>query len=316
MDRNHAIDTFRGLAIIGMVFFTVTLRLSNNLPELLRHNVRGSLHLGDFVLPMFLFASGLSLAYFLKKREKEEQKPFFRDVVNRFVKLALVGISLSFFSANGFFEMDEVMLSALLFIACIALYILDWKIILGVIFFINLSYILLMQLDLLSIFMGHYLGGYPAALYYLPVMLTGLILGKGIVSKGLWCKSNKIIISVIFSFLIFFWIFIPINKMSASPTFIMLSILFSFLIIAVVILIMGNKIFSNELEFIGRKPLRYWIMMFIIFIIPVRIYDEFSGQVLSFQLPWFISVITSLGLMIIFWGTSHIIDYFTIKNKI
>lgn len=316
MDRNHAIDTFRGLAIIGMVFFTVTLRLSSNLPEFLRHNVRGSLHLGDFVLPMFLFASGLSLAYFIKKREKEEQKPFPIDVINRFAKLALVGISLSFFSANGFFEMDEVMLSALLFVACIALYRLDWKIILGVIFFINLSYILLMQLDLLSIFLGHYLGGYPAALYYLPVMLTGLILGKGIVYKGLWCKSNKIIISVIFIFFIFFWIFIPINKMAASPTFIMLSILFSFLIIAVIILIMGNKTFSNELEFMGRKPLRYWIMMFIIFIIPVRIYDELSGQVISFQLPWLISVITSLGLMIIFWGASHIIDYFTIKHKI
>lgn len=316
MVRNHAIDTFRGLAIIGMVFFTVTLRLSSNLPEFLRHNVRGSLHLGDFVLPMFLFASGLSLAYFIKKREKEEQKPFFKDVFNRFIKLALVGISLSVFSANGFFEMDEVMLSALLFIACIALYRLDWKIILGVIFFINLSYILLMQLDLLNIFMGHYLGGYPAALYYLPVMLTGLILGKGILSEGLLCKSNKIIISVIFTFFIFFWIFIPINKMAASPTFIMLSILFSFLIIAVIILIMGNKTFSNELEFMGRKPLRYWIMMFIIFIIPVRIYDEFSGQVISFQLPWFISVITSLGLMIIFWGASHIIDYLTIKYKI
>ena len=57
-----------------MVFFTVTLRLSSDLPDPLRHNVWGSLHLGDFVLPMFLFASGLSLAYFLQKREKEQYK--------------------------------------------------------------------------------------------------------------------------------------------------------------------------------------------------------------------------------------------------
>ena len=316
MDRNHAIDNFRGLAIIGMVFFTVTLRLSSNLPELLRHNVRGSLHLGDFVLPMFLFASGLSLAYFLKKREKEEKTSFLRDVVKRFSKLALVGVSLSFFSAYGFLEMDEVMLSALLFIVCIALHRIDWKIILGLIFLINLSYIILIQLDLLGIFIGHYLGGYPAALYYLPVMLTGLIFGKGIISNGLWCKSNKIIIGTMFLLFIFFWIFIPINKMAASPSFIILSILFSFLVFTFVLVITRNKTFSNELEYMGRNPLRYWLMMYIIFLIPLGIYNEFSGQVLFFRLQWYISVIASLGLIILFWATSHVIDYFKIKNRI
>lgn len=316
MDRNHAIDNFRGLAIIGMVFFTVTLRLSKDLPELLRHNVRGSLHLGDFVLPMFLFASGLSLAYFFQRREKEKQNQFLEDVVKRFIKLAFVGISLSFFSAYGFLEMDEVMLSAILFIICIALYRLDWKIILGIIFFINLSYVVLIQLDLLGIFMGHYLGGYPAALYYLPLMLIGLFLGKGIISKGIWCKSNKIIIAMIFLFFIFFWIFIPINKMAASPSFIMLSILFSFLILLLINLIIGNKSYSNELKYMGRKPLRYWLMMYIIFIIPLEIYSQFSGKFLLYQLPWFISVTTSLGLTILFWAISHIIDYFRLKSQI
>ena len=56
-------DAFRGLAIVGMVFFTLTLKLSRNLPDILKHNVSGSLHLGDFVLPMFIFGSGISLAY-------------------------------------------------------------------------------------------------------------------------------------------------------------------------------------------------------------------------------------------------------------
>jgi hypothetical protein len=164
--------------------------------------------------------------------------------------------------------------------------------------------------------MGHYLGGYPAALYYLPLMLTGLFLGKGIISKGIWCKRNKIIIAIIFLFFIFFWIFIPINKMAASPSFVMLSILFSFLILSLINLIIGDKSYSNELKYLGRKPLRYWLMMYVIFIIPVEIFNQFSGQFILFQLPWFISVITSLGLTILFWAISHIIDYFRLKSKI
>jgi len=308
MDRDHTIDAFRGFSIIGMVFFTVTLRLSSDLPEPLRHNVWGSLHLGDFVLPMFLFASGLSLAYFLHKKEREEQNVFLQDVLGRFGKLTLVGILLSFFSAYGFLEMDEVMLSAILFIVCVAFSKFDWKIVLGIIFFINISYIVIFQLGWINIFIGHYLGGYPAALYYLPVMLIGLIIGKGIISKGLWCERNILTILLIFVFFIIFWGFIPINKMTASPSFIMLSILFSFLIFAVMGKIVTNITSFRELEYLGRKPLRYWILMYIIFIIPLWFYIEYTGRVLPLYLPWFIGVALSLGLMMLFWIISHIID--------
>ena len=69
--RNRAIDAHRGLAILGMVFFSLTIRLSADLPGPLKHNVRNSLHIGDLVLPMFLFASGLSLAYFLEKHASQ-----------------------------------------------------------------------------------------------------------------------------------------------------------------------------------------------------------------------------------------------------
>jgi len=314
MIRYQPIDAFRGLAILGMVFFTVTLRLSSDLPDPLRHNVWGSIHLGDFILPMFLFASGLSLAYFLQKREKEEQSVFFRNVIERFGKLALVGISLSLFSAYGFLEMDEVMLCALLFIVCVALHRLDWRVLLGIIFFINLSYILLIQLDQVSIFIGHYLGGYPAALYYLPVMLVGLMIGKGIISKELWCHSNKITIVMIFAFFLIFWSFIPLNKLTASSSFVMLSILFSFLIFAVMEMMIRNTNSMGELEYIGRKPLRYWLMMYIVFLIPLRFYIEFSGQALPLNLPWFIGIAMSLGLMILLWWIAHMIDYMTISD--
>ena len=314
MNRNQPIDAFRGLAILGMVFFTVTLRLSRDLPELLRHNVWGSVHLGDFILPMFLFASGLSLAYFIQKREREKQNTYLRDVVKRFGKLALVGISLSIFSAYGFLEMDEVMLCAILFIACVALSRLDWKVILCIIFFINLSYIALIQLDQVSIFIGHYLGGYPAALYYLPVMLIGLMIGKGIISKELWCKSNKITMVMIVVFFLIFWNFIPLNKMTASPSFIMLSILFSFLIFTVTEKIVCGINSLGELEYIGRKPLRYWLTMYIVFLIPLKLYIVFSEQDFPLHIYWLIGIVISLGLIMVLWGISHMIDYITVSD--
>lgn len=316
MVRYLPIDAFRGLTILGMVFFTVTLRLSSDLPEPLRHNVWGSLHLGDFVLPMFLFASGLSLAYFLQRREKEETKIFLRNVFGRFGKLAALGVLLSFFSAYWFLEMDEVMLSALLFIICIALHKLNWKINLGIIFFINVSYIALIQLDMVTIFIGHYLGGYPAALYYLPVMLVGLMIGKAIISKKLWCEQNAITVLIIGAFFVIFWGLIPINKLTATPSFIMLSILFSFLVFALIERISRKIQSAKELEYLGRKPIRYWILMYLVFIIPLWFYIEVSELTSPLSLHWPFGILISLGLMVLFWGVSHLIDYTTIIDRI
>lgn len=314
MVRYKPIDAFRGLAILGMVFFTVTLRLSSNLPELLRHNVWGAVHLGDFILPMFLFASGLSLSYFLQKKEKENKKVFLRSVIERFGKLALVGVSLSIFSAYGFLEMDEIMLSAILFIACVALSRLNWKLILIFIFFINFSYVTLIQLDLVTIFVGHYLGGYPAALYYLPIMLIGLVIGKGIITNGLWCKINKIMMAMIFMYFLLFLIFIPLNKMTATPSFIMFSILFSFLIFAVIEKVNPRLSILKILEYIGRKPLRYWLMMYIVFLIPLWFYVEFSDKILPLNIPWYIGILISLGLMILLYAISCLVEYITVSN--
>jgi len=314
MERYQSIDTFRGLAILGMVFFTLTLRLSSNLPDILRHNVWGTVHLGDFILPMFLFASGLSLAFYLKKREKEEKSTILRTVLLRFGKLALIGILLSTFSAYGFLEMDEVMLSAILFIACVVLSKLNWKILISLIFVINLSYIVLIYFDMTSIFIGHYLGGYPGALYYLPVMLTGLIIGQGIISNGLWCGSNQTVIWSTFIFFLAFLIFIPLNKMTATPSFIMLSILVSFLIFLAIYIIDSNGIQLKRLEYMGRKPIRYWLMMYIIFLIPLWFYVGISKQTFPLNLQWYVTIILSLGFMVLFYMASRVIDYITISN--
>jgi hypothetical protein len=314
MNRNQTIDSFRGLAILGMVFFTLTLSLSRNLPFILRHNVRGSVHLGDFVLPMFLFASGLSIAYFIEKRKNQKQKIFFKDVTKRFTRLAIIGIFLSFFSAYRFLEMDEVMLSAILFIACIFLYKFNLKTNLFLIFLINSSYFVLIYFDKISIFKMYYLGGYPAAVYYLPVMLTGLLIGKEIIENGLWSKNNKLIFVIIIVFFIFFSIFIPIDKLAATPSFMMFSILFSILIFIFVEEIIQKLPFKEEIEYLGKKPIRYWLMMFIIFIIPLWFYFQLANQTIPLDINWFIAIVLSFGAMIFLYLISIGIDYITISD--
>jgi predicted acyltransferase len=297
-----------------MVFFTVTLRLSSDLPDPLRHNVWGSVHLGDFILPMFLFASGLSLAFYLKKMENVNKYVLGYTVGRRFIKLVLVGISLSFFSAYGFLEMDEVMLSALLFIACVGLSKLDWKFILGIIFFINLSYIILIHLNLVNIFVGHYLGGYPAALYYLPIMLVGLLIGRGIINNGVWCKSNQIILSTIFCYFLLFTIFIPLNKMTATPSFIMLAVLFSFLLFVFIEKFSINIKYGKRVEYLGKKPLRYWVMMYAVFLIPLWFYVEFTQQSFPLNIPWILGILMSVGLMILLYLLTNLFEYKVLSN--
>jgi len=319
MTRNRSIDAFRGLAILGMVFFTLTLALSSDLPDWLRHNVRGAVHLGDFVLPMFIFASGLSLAYYLAKRENWKKGRFVRDVAGRFCLLALIGILLSPFSAGGFLEMDEVMLIALLFLACVVLSRLDWKINLIIIFLVNISYLAFIQPDwadtgLAGMFSGHYLGGYAAAPFYLTVMLVGLLIGKGIIHEGLWCDRNKVTIALASFFFFAAWAFNPVDKLAVSPSFMMMAVLFCFAIYAVVDRVVRNMHASNELEYLGRKPIRYWIMMYVFVLIPLTLYVEHTASSRP-DLQWPLSVIISICVMLLLWLASRSTDYFRYKKQ-
>ena len=303
-------DAFRGLAIVGMVFFTLTLRLSSNLPDILLHNVRGTLHMGDFVLPMFIFGSGISLAYYISKRKLMENNIFVRNVLERFGLLALVGIILSPFSTRGFLEMDEVMLIALLFLACIALYKLDWKILMGIVFFINLAYLLLIQpgwLVSMEPFTAYYLGGYAAAPFYMTIMVVGLIIGQGSISDKLWCKKNIVTMALASFFFLFTWAFVPIDKMAVTPSFMMLAVLFCFAIYIVMDKLVEKLNTSNELEYLGRKPIRYWIMMYVFVLIPLTLYAEYSGNQ-PLNLHWPLAIMVSICVILLLWLGSRGID--------
>jgi len=296
MKRNRSIDAFR----------------SSDLPDILKHNVMGTLHLGDFVLPMFIFGSGISLAYYITKQKGAENKRFLGNVLKRFGLLALVGIIISPFSTRGFLQMDEVMLIALLFLACVALCKLDWRMQIGIVFFIDLAYLFFIQPGwLLSMdpFTGYYLGGYAAAPFYLTIMIVGLIIGQGIISYKLWCNRNIATISLALIFFLFTWFFVPIDKLAVSPSFMMLAILVCFAIYIILDKLVQILPHSNELEYLGRKPILYWIMMYLFVLIPLALYTEhISNPPLAIQ--WQLSVIVSICMIILLWLVSNCIDWF------
>jgi len=306
-----------------MVFFTLTLKLSSNLPGPLRHNVPGSFHAGDIVLPMFLFASGLSLAHYIENRKSLESCDFIKGIIGRFGKLALIGVSLSYFSAHGLFEMDEVMLSAICFLACIFLSRLNWKIALVIILLIDLSYLLLIKFDHTYIFSRHYLGGYLSAFYYLPVMLSGLYAGRNMIIKDRpnyravsmentqekhVSANNLLFMSGVLVLFLLSLLYVPIDKLVAAPAFMMLSILVSFLLFIVISNIKFKNPIVEQIEYLGKNPLRFWMMMYMLMIIPAIIYLRSTDGYFPLYVPWLIGIFISLTFMFLLWGLSLILD--------
>lgn len=282
-----------------MVFFTLILRLSDSLPELIIHNVRESIHIGDFVLPMFLFASGISLVFFIKKRKDLESRIL--DIVGRFGKFVMISLFISSFSAGELFGMDELMLSAVLFLPVVLLIRFSDKILAGIGIGIFALYFVLQSAMLLPDFTLHYLGGYSAAIFYLPVMLGGAIVGKNL------DKLKEIfVISILISIVLL--AIIPPYKMSVSPSFMALSISVSLLIFILV-----QKTGNDALEYLGKKPIRYWILMFAVLIVPLDFYALSIGED-RVSLWWFDGVLASLMAMVLLFVVSKGIDL--LKSKL
>ncbi len=281
--RIRQIDVFRGLSIVLMVFFSIIARLSDSLPDILEHNEAGSLHLGDFVLPLFLFASGMSLVFFDEKRKGLSRTTYLLDVTGRFGKLVLIALFLSPFSAGEALGMDEVMLSALLFVPSIALIRYAERMIAAVAVMLLLLYIILQHSALLPDFTLHYLGGYAAAPFYLPVMLGGVLAGKRLKDiKGLFLAS--LIVTAVLLFLV------PPYKMDVSPSFMALSVSVSLLVFMLV-----GDIGNGRLEYLGKRPIRYWVLMFVFLLIPLYFYSIFNGMRLPLGSGWLEA--TALGLL-------------------
>lgn len=314
--RDRSIDAFRGISIILMVFFTATLKLSDELPDLIKHNSRGSFHFGDVVLPMFLFASGLSLVYFLEKYGGDRREGIDRKIVGeRFLKLALVGILLSHWSTRGFLEMDEVMLSAILFLGCVLFSKMDWKIVMGLILGINLSYGLLIHLDWDGVFREYYLGGYYAVPFYFTVMLSGFMVGRNTVKEGFLEKGNQALFILFLGYFLISLAISPVDKLEATPSFMMLSVLISLILFCAIREIVQIIPDLGELEYLGRKPIRYWIMMYVGFMIPLMERAWRTDTHLPLDNSWPIAVVGSLTLLVALWLISKVFDSVIMKTE-
>jgi hypothetical protein len=91
-------------------------------------------------------------------------------------------------------------------------------------------------------------------------MLSGLVLAKNLNQS----KKYLLLFSILSLILIYF---VPPYKINLSPSFFSLSIATSILFFEIT-----KNIKLNFLIYLGKTPLRFWILMFFVFIIPIRIY--------------------------------------------
>jgi hypothetical protein len=271
--RVRAIDAFRGTAIVLMIFFSLAFNLSASLPGFLKHNQRNEISPGDFVLPMFLFASGMSLVFFEKKRVKADKAAYLMDVIGRSGKLALIWVFLSPFSSGVMFGMDELALSLALSIVSLLIIGLPDRWIAAAAFAPAVAYLALGNAGILPDFQSYYLGGFAATPFYLPVMLAGIIAGRNL--NGVWkIAISALIIGLALSFVV------PPYKSGVSPSFMALSIA-----VSAVSYMAIERLDLHALEYPGKKPLEFWILMYVLLIIPLVFYAIATKSDIPLGLP-------------------------------
>lgn len=279
-----------------MVFYTLIFWFSRDLPYLLAHNIRNKFHLGDFVLSFFIFASGMSLYFFSVKYSSLIKIDLIKKILKKIFKLFIVWILISNFSSS-FLAVDEIMLNILLFIPCILLAKANNNILLFIIFLILGINTFIYDTNYFELITKSYLGGYRGAIFWFPLMLSGILLAKNLNNS----KKYLFLFSILTCFLIYF---IPPYKMSLSPSFFSLSIATSILVFE-----MTKNLNAKFLIYLGKTPLRYWILMFFVFIIPIRIYGVLSQKTnLRLTFDYKYGVLLTIFSLIVLFLISKIID--------
>ena len=297
-NRDHTIDAVRGLAIAGMILFTVAPQVCQSLPSFLAHNDFHRLLIGDFVFPLFLFTSGMSLAH-LATRIKT------RGFTGIFRKILLQAVTLAVFSpvtTGHFLGMDEVGMNLVLFFPCLLIANLPTFGIIAVQLSVLLGYFVFQAYGWLPDFHRVYLGGYFGAIWYLPIMLGGVLAAKYPTSR-MTIALGSLLTALLLSF------FIPPLKMISAPSFMALSIgVCAFLLH----LVQGKR--SGFLEYLGLRPLRVWVLQFLLVLGPLRlgVYQIFDIQQLD--IPWFLVPVAALATLFVIVIASLLIDWFTSRD--
>lgn len=285
--RVPAIDLMRGVSIIGMLFFSLNYTLTDDLPVLLMHNVPERFLPGDLVLPLFLFTSGLAVSAAQRSPRGAPQMLSFRLVCRVMVQL-VIALGLSRFSSGRIGGMDEMMLNLIIWIP-VSMFAHSTKMLVAISLLSFGLYPVLELVDMLPIRSDRYLGGYGAALFYLPVMALGVLLSRNRVSSA---GRNLKILASLFSFLLLvasvaLW---PIRKLEVTPSFVMVSCVGS-----VAVWQIAARVRCRWLEFVGRFPRTSWIFMFVALIIPLQLIEQHRAIVL----PWWAACLAALSSVLV-----------------
>jgi hypothetical protein len=284
--RDAQLDLIRGIAVAGMFFFSFVLTLSDSLPLLLAHNVPGKLLPGDFVLSLFLFCSGISLAMVRARYPHLRDWGLWRRVGTRIGQMVLVSLVITPFSVGRVLGMDEMMLNVVLTIP--ALLLIGWG--QGGIWSTAVGiwgvYLVLAHMRLMPEPPIQYLGGYPMAVFWLPMLLGGALVHSAPVREILRQLSMWLVLLVAAVLLGG----LP-DKMRVNPAFGTLSVVCCLVVHGVL------RYFSLRcrwLEYFGSKPLRMWALMFCL-LGPVRLYGEIALKRSVLQLSSMTAVLISIG---------------------
>lgn len=294
--RVFAIDMLRGITIVGMVFYSVVSLLQKSVPFLFQHNVRAAFHPGNLVLPMFLFASGMSVVWFHQKLSELPKATERKALIKRVCLLLVTSFSISFFVTRHFFYLDEVMLNLLLFLPTYFLLRYSTRVIAVVAIGIICIHSALFALSLLPDFSSVYLGGYRGAIFYLPVMLCGVIAMRHLSHLELLAFLSFVVTGTTLA------LSAP-YKMELYPSFITLSISLS-----LVALLLVRNYQLPALIYLGKRPLRFWVLQFVFIIIPIRLTAMMDGHWRPTDVSPGLAVTIGFVSIFLLYGISRLMD--------
>ncbi len=277
---------------MGMFFYSVVGTLSRSLPAILEHNVAGRLRLGDFVLSLFLFSSGMSLAILRSRYDMLWRLPLWKSIAKRLGLMLFASAIITPFSTGTFGGMDEVMLNAALTIPTLLLASVGVTTNIVVIMSIALLYYTLPYLGVTIVPSLEYLGGYKGAIFFLPVVVAGTLVCHSWRERALRHTYSWALVTVGTLALLD-----APDKLLLTPSFMALSCLLGTL----TLYSLGRFSIGNSwMEYCGRHSLRMWCLMFVL-LAPLRLYAEtkLHARQLTFE-PW-----AAVAIALLWMGISY-----------
>lgn len=303
--RDRQLDLLRGIAVMGMFFFSLVLSMSDTLPSVLEHNVSGRLLPGDLVLSLFLFSSGVSIALLRSRYRSLWNRELWIKLAKRLGMMIVASVFITPFSVGAFLGMDEVMLNAVLTVPAVILSGMGLAANSIVMAAIAVAYEMLPTFGMQVPFSSMYLGGYYGAVFFLPVMVAGVLVCHEWRNRSL---PHALAWSGIFA--LAWYQFGTPDKLSVTPSFIALSCC----ICAFLLYVLGRFHVTNSwLEYCGQHSLRMWVLMFVL-LGPVRLYAEVSLHARGLSLAWWQAVVVAVGWMAISGFISRSWDRFTYRH--